>query len=283
MKNKYDISVIVPFYNGNRYMKQLYDFIEKNTINSNLKIELILVNDSPSISVIMPKKHTFDIHIILNKQNSGIHFSRVQGIKYAQGEYILMLDQDDILLENAFISQYNRIGDNDMIVSNGIDENPISKGDIYRSNNHQKKVLNEKYYYFQGNMIVSPGQCLIKKSAIPCLWMEDTMKINGCDDLMLWIIMFHEKKMMAINDEKIYVHTYNGENVSADFLNMKQSSIEMMTYLKKNDIIKKENEKIYMKRLNMREIYEGKNFFYKILASIRYPKLAIELFKLNKM
>lgn len=283
MQYKYDISVIIPFYKGNRYIDNIAAMIEKNVINSKLNVELILVNDSPDVKIKKIKNKNYDIHILCNKKNSGIHFSRVQGIRNALGQYILMLDQDDVLSENALRSQYSKINGCDMIVSNGEDENPISKGLIYHSKKHQECVLIEKYYYFVGNMIVSPGQCLIKKEAIPDSWLEHSIKNNGCDDFMLWMMMFHEHKTMTINQEVLYRHTYNGGNVSADFDKMKMSSIEMMTYLLKHDIISKENEMIYMKRLKMREIYEGKNKIYKIIASLYFPKIAYELYKLKKI
>lgn len=283
MQYKYDISVIVPFYNGNQYIENLSNMINQNVLNSNLKVEVVIVNDSPEVTVKSMNNKNFDVHIVYNKVNKGIHYSRVKGIQYAFGKYILMLDQDDILYENALGSQYQNIKAYDMVISNGEDENPISKGLIYRNQKHQNCALEEKYYYFVGNMIVSPGQCLIKKEAIPQLWLKHPIENNGCDDFMLWIMMFYEKKTMTNNYEITYKHTYNGKNVSADFYKMKKSSIEMMTYLRKHDIISKNNEKIYMDRLKMRELYEGKNKIYKLLASLRFPKIAIELYKLKKI
>lgn len=283
MQYKYDISVIIPFYKGNRYIDNICDMIEKNVMSSKLNVELILVNDSPDMKIKKIKNTNYDIHILCNKKNSGIHFSRVQGIKNALGKYVLMLDQDDMLSENALLSQYSKINGFDMIVANGEDENPISKGLIYHSKKHQECALIEKYYYVVGNMIVSPGQCLIKKEAIPNSWLEHSIKNNGCDDFMLWMFMFYENKKLTVNYDVIYKHTYNGENVSADFAKMKMSSIEMMTYLLKHGIISKEDETIYMKRLKMREIYEGKNKIFKIIASLYFPKIAYELYKLKKI
>lgn len=283
MQYKYDVSVIIPFYKGNKYIDNISEMIEKNAINSKLKIELVLVNDSPQIKIKKIDNKSYDVHIVCNKENRGIHYSRVQGIKNAAGKYILMLDQDDILFDNAIKSQHDKIKDYDMIVSNGEDENPINKGTIYHSKKHQDCLLNEKYYYYVGNMIVSPGQCLIKKEAISHLWLDHSIKNNGCDDFMLWIIMFFENKKITVNYDLTYVHTYNGENVSADFAKMKMSSIEMMTYLSKHGIITKENEMIYMDRLKMREIYEGKNKIFKIFASLCFPKIAYELYQLKKI
>lgn len=282
--NKYDISIIIPFYRGNQYMERMMNCIKENVnYASNLKVEVVLVNDSPNVKIEYPNYQEFDVQLVINKQNSGIHYSRVNGINHANGKYILMLDQDDLIKEGALKSQFDKIKDNDLIISNGFDENPNNYGAIYHSQKHQDASLVAKYYYYVGCMIVSPGQCLIKKEAIPVIWMQGIIENNGADDLMLWLIMIHQGKKIAVNYDQTYVHTFNGENVSANFEGMKQSALEVIEYLKKHDIISKENEKIYLDRLEMRKIYEGKTKFHKILATIRYPYIAKELIQLKRM
>lgn len=282
--NKYDISIIIPFYRGNQYMERMMNCIKENVnYASNLKVEVVLVNDSPNVKIEYPNYQEFDVQLVINKQNSGIHYSRVNGINHANGKYILMLDQDDLIKEGALKSQFAQIKDNDLIISNGFDENPNNYGAIYHSHKHQDASLVAKYYYYVGCMIVSPGQCLIKKEAIPSIWMKGIIKNNGADDLMLWLIMMHQGKKIAVNYDQTYIHTFNGENVSANFEGMKQSALEVIEYLKKHDIISKENEKIYLERLKMRKIYEGKTKLHKILATIRYPYIAKELIRLKKM
>lgn len=284
MDYKYDISIIVPFYKGNKYMEKLFKSIyESISFAKVLNVEVVIVNDSPDIKVRYPNFELFNTTIIDNEINSGIHFSRANGIRHALGKYILMLDQDDLINEIALISQYNKISDYDMIISNGFDENPNNYGKIYHSTSHQDASLQEKYYYYVGSMIVSPGQCLIKKESIPDDWLNSTIKNNGTDDLLLWILMMHENKKILVNYDETYIHSYTGENVSADFEIMKESAIETINYLKQRGIISKKYETIFMKRLMMRKIYEGKNSIYKVIAFLRYPLIAIELIKLKKM
>ena len=58
-----------------------------------------------------------------------------------------MIDQDDLIKENTLVSQFTKIKDNDMIVANGFDENPLNYGMIYHSKKHQEKSMNLKYYF----------------------------------------------------------------------------------------------------------------------------------------
>ena len=100
------ISIVVPFYKGNQYLKRLFESIEKVVYRTRDKTEyeIILVNDSPSVTIELPE--TFlDVKIIINEQNIGIQRTRINGFNYASGEWILFLDQDDELLADGFLKQ----------------------------------------------------------------------------------------------------------------------------------------------------------------------------------
>ena len=114
------ISIITPIYNGNKYLNNYLKMI-KQAISKISEIEVIWVNDSPNIPIEYDKNLTKDVNvqIIKNKENSGIHKSRVNGLKQAKGKYILFLDQDDEITEDALLSQYNKIQGHDLVIGNG--------------------------------------------------------------------------------------------------------------------------------------------------------------------
>jgi glycosyltransferase involved in cell wall biosynthesis len=90
------ITVILPIYNAEKYLKQCLDSI----VNQSLKgIEIIAVNDcsSDNSSRILSeyiKKHR-SLKIINNSKNSGAGYSRNIAIKCAKGKYITFIDSDD--------------------------------------------------------------------------------------------------------------------------------------------------------------------------------------------
>ena len=65
------ISVIIPFYKGNEYMKQLVTILNENYLylsKTNNNVEVIFVNDSPNVSIKFDKVlPLFDYKIINNK------------------------------------------------------------------------------------------------------------------------------------------------------------------------------------------------------------------------
>ena len=90
----------------------------------NVEVEVILVNDSPWSTIDESKLSAIkqSYKIVVNKKNSGIHQSRVNGINIASCDYILLLDQDDKISENYFESQYEKaMKENaDLIIANGV-------------------------------------------------------------------------------------------------------------------------------------------------------------------
>lgn len=275
-----DISVVTPFYCGNQYLERLFCCVRRNAeYNRAIKVEWILVNDSPGYEIAYKQDwvHHFQLRIINNPENRGIQASRICGIRAASGEYIVMLDQDDLLREDALYLQWKRIKGYDIIVANGIDENKLSYGTVYRSGRQQRLVMDKRYYYAIGNMIVSPGQCLIRKSKIPALWCSNIIAHNGSDDLFLWLLMLGNGSRWTINPDRIYTHVDTGSNVSADLEKMTESSMEVLQYLKAFGMVSPADEKRFVRRFRMRRRYEGRTHWRKIAAYICYPDIALYL------
>lgn len=276
------VSIITPFYKGNTYLESLFQCIRKNAENApGIKIELVLVNDSPQYELQYNEKwvRNFELRVSHNQVNSGIQQSRVNGIKLARGRFIIMLDQDDLLYENAIYSQIQAIKDNDIVVGNGFDENPVSSGKIYKTVNQQKHVQDIYYYYLVGNMIVSPGQCMMKKEIIPKEWCLYSVKNNGSDDLLLWILLLKKNIKWTINPDVLYRHIFTGNNVSSDLDKMIASTNEVVTFLKRHELISQSEIELVKRRIEMREMYEGKSIWKKILAYLKYPNIALGLIK----
>lgn len=104
------ISVIVPVYNGERYLHECIDSI---LIQSFTNFELILVDDgskdeSARICYDYAKK---DHRVrVIHKQNEGINATRRRGVLEANGTWINFCDNDDSLPQDALKKLYRLIG-----------------------------------------------------------------------------------------------------------------------------------------------------------------------------
>lgn len=206
-------------------------------------MEVIIINDSPDTPVKIDDnlKENISIKIHTNDQNYGIQISRINGIKHSSGEYILLLDQDDLLSPYAIKSQRTKIKDADVIISNGFKEiynnGEIIRKDIYNYRYPSLFLRNIYTYLLATNPIISPGQALIKRIAIPNEWLNNPIKSNGSDDWLLWILMIAKRKAITYNDEKIYIHSETGTNLSSQYDKMLASDFSVYETIKNMNIL----------------------------------------------
>ena len=91
------ISVIIPIYNVEKYLRRCLDSVKNQTFQD---WEAICVNDgSPDNSAtILEEYASHDARFkIVNKENGGLSDARNAGMAVATGEYILYLDSDDFI------------------------------------------------------------------------------------------------------------------------------------------------------------------------------------------
>ena len=98
-----DLSIIVPVYNVEKYIRSCIESIFKQSLDENL-FEVIIVNDGTkdrSMDVIADIIQQHSNITIINQDNQGLSVARNNGIAKAKGQYILMPDSDDLLIENS--------------------------------------------------------------------------------------------------------------------------------------------------------------------------------------
>ena len=91
------VSVVVPVYNGERYIACALDSVLRQTLTD---IEVICVNDGSSdeTAAILDRYAVQDSRIkVIHRGNEGVSAARNAGIESASGRYVAFLDADDEL------------------------------------------------------------------------------------------------------------------------------------------------------------------------------------------
>ena len=284
------VSVITPFYQGNAYMDSYAAMVEANVRNlqSGDELEVLLVNDSPWEEIALPERSlAAEIHILKNEKNLGIHGSRVRGLAAASGEYVLFLDQDDELAENAVAlmldKQRQETVGRSVIVGNAVLEQADSEAVWYRSEYHKRLVGDLDTYLKVGTQIISPGQCLIPKAVIPQLWTQRICKKNGADDYYLWLLLLEQGVPFVFLDQLVYRHRYTGENLSADTRVTDDSSFEFLTYMEEEQAMAKKKIDLLRRMLRYKDAFRRGSMGKKLAESLKNPDLfaANVMFKLR--
>ena len=104
----YKVSVIVPVYNTEKYLKKCLDSLVHQTLK---EIEIILINDGSTDN----SQKIIDEYVlkypklfkVFSQKNSGQAVARNLGIKNSKGEFIAFADSDDYLEIDAYEKAYN--------------------------------------------------------------------------------------------------------------------------------------------------------------------------------
>ena len=251
------IAIVTPVYKGNEYLPQLLHLIEKAARKiAPLKVNWILVNDSPNIKIISLKTRANNLIIskIDNPYNLGIQKTRITGLKYVKSKYVMFLDQDDKISESAFKLHLKNIKNSDISVMNGYEVNSERseqcREKFFNTIAEMETIKEINYYFYLGNFIVSPGMVLLRTKAIPDFWKENSLKVNGADDWLLWVLMIQEGHKFSLNLTPTYIHVRNNSNVSNNTEKMIESTSEALDIFLRKYPKEKRLYKIGKRRLN---------------------------------
>lgn len=152
---KYKVSVIVPVYNVEKYLRQCLDSLISQTLKD---IEIIIVNDGTkdnSQGIIDEYVKRYSNVKAYIKENGGLGSARNYGIKKASGEYLAFIDSDDYVKEDMIEQLYNaaKKEDADYLICDYIvtyddhkEVDKINKGIRTLNNNYKKDGILSPLY-----------------------------------------------------------------------------------------------------------------------------------------
>lgn len=123
------VSVIVPVYNVEKYLKRCLDSLINQTLSD---IDIICINDGSkdsSLQILEQYAQKDSRIVIYNQENSGPSVARNTGLEHASGEYIGFVDSDDWVDLDFYEKLYNSAKNNnaDIAVADFIREHPNKK------------------------------------------------------------------------------------------------------------------------------------------------------------
>lgn len=122
------ISVIIPVYNVEPYLRRCLDSVIRNTYRN---LEIICINDG-SIDNCLSILHEYEKQderiIIIDQQNKGLSAARNAGLDIATGDFIAFIDSDDWIHPQYFeiLLHVQQIHNTDLICSKHLTTNDIT-------------------------------------------------------------------------------------------------------------------------------------------------------------
>ena len=216
------ISIIVPCYNAEDFIRETLESIERQTYNN---YEVFVIDDASSDGSIEIVKDfinitSINIQLIQNKKNKGVSYSRNIGIKRSNGEYIAFLDSDDTWEPEKLEKQINifesKGNDEVGVVYTGVNimsdiqtKSKLLKWEFTVNNTeHWGKCFNSKYtgeitvnrLLHSGNHICLSSS-LVKREAISFSNGFDETLPFQIEDYLLWCCISLKYNFFLIQDK----------------------------------------------------------------------------------
>ncbi|MCX6268080.1 MAG: glycosyltransferase family 2 protein [Bacteroidetes bacterium] len=235
-----DISIVIPFYRGEKFLPRLVDSIVASfqASSGNLCVELIVIVDSAEsdadhVFMLVNQGITGIANLILvvkrNEDNLGVAQSRTVGKHLSTGTYITFIDQDDYVGLSYFsVMERNLPADFDFFLLNGYVE--------YEQYHNHRPV----FYYNPGlsfnkiakvNFLITPGLLVFNKSRMVCEFRQVSADHPGSVDWACYLeLLSHSSFRYRYIPQKILHYVVHAENYHQDKSNFINSQIRTIGY-----------------------------------------------------
>ncbi len=220
------ISVVVPVYNADKYLKDCIDSLLAQTIND---FEIILVNDgstdnSKDICHSFANKYS-NIYVI-DKVNGGAASARNIGIKKVKGDYIAFVDADDTVLPTFLEDLYNAAVESNADIAM-CDYTKFTKNGSFpfsqpiRGGYYSKAQIEQELYkclIMYDNLefppTISNCVCLFKRSLLIDNRIEYPL-VRLCEDSFFGsVCLYNANGFVYIKGKHLYNYNYTPSSVS---------------------------------------------------------------------
>lgn len=289
---KIKVSVITPYYKGiNTIFKTIDSVYEAAQLAGFIELDYLVVIDSME-----DKEESFQkinkyygnkVRIIKNDINIGVAASRNKALKVVRADYILFLDQDDLIDKNYFVVSEKLIKENsDLIVCNAYVVNTRNNKKVKMYNKKPNLTFND---FLKGNKILTPGQVLFsgKITEINNLYKGCSDEFKGADDWAAYLNIFTiwENIKIVYQENPVFYYNLHENNYSNNWKELNLSAIKTAEYFL--DKVNEERKEILKNRINF--LYfenEFKDKDYKIKFSDLWKVksyYSYDLFDYNKI
>ncbi len=200
------ISVIIPIYNGEKYITETIQSIISQTYPI---FEIIVINDGStdgSLQIIENISKEFSNVIILNQKNSGPAAARNNGIRNSNGEYIAICDADDIWVSDKIEKQMNVFQNTDAkLVYSGMKSFGFTNDTfLYNGKNSVRNLFKQNY--------IPNSSVVLHKSVIGKIgYFNEEKNFFTVEDYQYWLRIAHVFKITIVPECLLKYRVHNNQ------------------------------------------------------------------------
>lgn len=135
-KDNCDISIVIPVYNGEKYIERCLDSVRRQSFKN---FEVILVDDGSrdmSLKKMCSYNNKDNRFKVISQGNCGPSAARNKGIEEAKGKYLIFIDIDDYISEFYLEKSILNMKENTIVFSNVLE--------VFKDKTEKRKVFSKK-------------------------------------------------------------------------------------------------------------------------------------------
>lgn len=213
----YQISVVVPVYNCEKYLRQSINSLIQQTIFES--IQFIFIDDGSSdnsVKIIEEYTYLYKNMYLFSQENKGVSSARNYGISKATGRYISFFDADDIALPSLYEKLYKLISENDADISIVDYSMVFENGEKKKHRISLNKVWSESASalkdFFSSNLIcTNPVDKMFDSHSLKGIFFPEGYSI-GEDMFYVYNAIKKSKKIVLDSNESLYEYILHSDS-----------------------------------------------------------------------
>lgn len=195
----FDVSVIIPVYNGEQILKISLDSLVQQTYS---RFEVVIINDGSSDDTEkVVAKYTSLLEIkYIYQENSGVAMARNKGISVATGDYVCFLDADDFYEPDFIKKMYSKISSSNADVCYCGYNIVKRKKKVKKLTSFKKRNVLEGYIL--GRIAVPSTGWIIRKSLIEDNGIKFPPRISWGEDFEFFC------QVLSLSRKPVFVRRY---------------------------------------------------------------------------
>lgn len=200
-----DVSIIVPIYNTEKYLKRCINSILSQSFKD---FELLLIDDGSTDGSlqIIKEYEEYDKRVrIFSNKNQGPALTRNFGIDMAKSDYLMFIDSDDYIDQGYLADYFNAASQSNVDIAIGGYKRVICEKTTY--------TLRLKQGEFSKYVVTGPVCRIIKKE-----FLNDNnirfLDTNSSEDVYFNLMIYNKTEKIKIIDNVGYNYFYNANSLS---------------------------------------------------------------------
>lgn len=218
------VTVLMPVYNGEKYLKEAITSILSQTFND---FEFLIIDDGSTDSSvdIINSYSDYRINLVRNSQNHGLIYTLNKGLDIAKGDYIARMDCDDISAPERLQKQVLFLDENSSvdICGSWIHSFGENINNLWKTKANDGEIRSELIF----NSSIAHATVVFRNKSLSKYNLRYNDRHQHAEDYGLWVSATRFLKFANLQ-EALYKYRRHGQNVTIQCDHIQHASVNLI-------------------------------------------------------